>query len=138
MIQKDILQTLQQHTIAAVAQSNIPTLPIKFVGIAFTPPDSGKWLELIHLPNNPDDQFWNEEEVYRGIWRCILHWPNNGGGAYSPLDLIGSIADYFVKDGLINDIIQITNKAKLTGILEEGKEILYPISVQYQSFSLAN
>ncbi len=136
MKQKDILQTLHQYTIAAVAQSNVPTLPIKFVSVAFDPPDDGKYLELIHLPNNPSDQFWNDEEIYRGIWRMILHWPNNGSGAYTALELIGSIGDYFEKNGIIEDLIQITNKPKLLGILEEGKEILYPVSVQYQSFSL--
>lgn len=136
-IEKAILQALQQKVIAAVAASTIPTLPIKFVNVAFSPPNDQKWLELVFIPNNPSDQTWGDEEVNRGIFRMILHWPNNGAGAYTPLDLVASIMSSFNKGERIAGLLQILNKPKAIGLIEQGSENLYPVSVEYIVFSLA-
>lgn len=136
-IEKSILQALQQKVIEAVAASTVPTLPIKFVDVAFTIPNDQKWLELIFIPNNASDRMWGDEEVYRGILRLVLHWPNNGAGAYKPLSLISSILSSFSKDEKIGGLLQLLNKPKLMTTVQSGSENWYPATIEYTVFSLA-
>lgn len=136
-IEKSILQALQQKVIAAVAASTFPTLPIKFVDVAFTIPNSQKWLELVFIPNNPSDITWGDEEMNRGIFRMILHWPNNGAGAYAPLELMASIASSFSKYEKIGGLLQLLKKPKSLSTIQQGSENLYPVTMEYSVFSLA-
>lgn len=136
-IEKSILQVFQQKVIEAVAASTLPTLPIKFVDVAFTVPNTQKWLEVIFIPNNPADRTWGDEEVYRGIMRLVLHWPNNGAGAYKPLELISSILSSFSKDERIGGLLQILNKPKLMTTVQSNSENWYPATIEYTVFSLA-
>lgn len=136
-IDKNILQALQQKVIEAVAASTIPTLPVKFVGVSFVTPNDQKWLEIIHIPNNPSDRTWGDEEVNRGIMRLVLHWPNNGAGAYRPLEIMASIMSSFTKYEKIGGLLQILNKPKSMSMIENGSENWYPATVEYTVFSLA-
>lgn len=133
-IEKQIIQALQQKVIAAVAASTIPTLPIKFLGVGFNPPDNQKWLELVFIPNNRSDATWGDEEYHRGIMRMILHWPNDGSGSYTPLDYIGAIGNSFTKGSKIGGLLTVLNKPKLMSPIEAGLEILYPLTVEYSLF----
>lgn len=133
-IEKQIIQALQQKVIAAVAASTIPTLPIKFLGVPFSPPDNQKWIELVFIPNNRSDATWGDEEYHRGVMRIILHWPNNGSGSYTPLDYIGAIGNSFTKSSKIGGLLTLLNKPKLMSPIEAGLEILYPLSVEYSLF----
>lgn len=129
-----ILAALQDGVEAAVAASSMPTLPIKYLGRSWTPPNDQQWLELIFIPNNTSD-FWGSEQNYRGMFRMVLHWPNDDEGAYPPMQLLKSIASYFTKDRLLQKV-QIYETPKLGGVLENGAETLYPASLRYQSFRL--
>jgi len=137
MIEKEILQSLQTAVISAVATSTMPTLPIAFVDVAFDPPNDGKYLEVIHISNNPIDPTWGNEEHHRGIMRLILHWPNNGAGAYTPLMLLASICSRFNKDTRIAGLVTILNKPKAMSKIANGQENLYPASMEYSVFTLA-
>lgn len=128
-----ILSALQQGVIEAVAQSDAPTFPVKYVGRTFTPPDDQKWLELVWLPNNAGGDFIGDEKNYRGALRLILHWPNDDAGAYEAIATLSSIAAYFTK-GLLLQSVQIYETPDLTGTLEQGTEMLYPATLRYQSY----
>jgi hypothetical protein len=52
MIESQILQTMQSATIAAVAMSITPDMPIKFVAVGLTPPNDQKYIEIVYIPNN--------------------------------------------------------------------------------------
>ncbi len=137
MKEKDILQALQTAVIAAVAASTSPKLPIKVLGITFTPPSDGKWLEVIHIPNNLNGEFWANSKTYRGIFRLVLHWPIDGAGVYSPMDLASSIADYFAKGAKFtsnNTTVMIYENPDLTSVMEEPPQLLFPMSIRYMSF----
>lgn len=129
----DILETLQQAVIEAVAASDMPELPVKFVGRSFTPPDNQRWLELVFIPVNRTDDYWGNEKNYQGILRLVLHWPNDDAGAYPPMNVLKSVAAYFTKD-LVLPRVQIRAKPDLTGVLEDGAQMLFPASIRYQSF----
>ena len=132
MQEGDILKALQQAVTAAVAASTMPSLPVSYVGVKFTTPNEGGWLELVWLPNNVQGDLWGQDKHYRGILRMVLHWPNDGAGIYRPLTLIGSIVDQFTV-GLLLSGVQIYGK-DLTGVIFEGDETLLPVSLRYVSY----
>lgn len=135
----DILSALQQAVTAAVAASGTPTLPVKYLlvgtagGAAFTPPADQKWLELVWLPNNRQGDFIGNEKNHRGIFRMVLHWPNDGGGIYAPTEVLSSICAYFTNGRLLSGV-QVYATPNPTGIIEQGNEVLIPVSILYQSY----
>lgn len=133
MEETDIIRTLQQAVTAAVAASTSPSLPVYYLDIPFTIPNDKKWLEVVWLPNNRLGDFWGNEKQYQGIMRLVLHWPNTQSGSYAPLDLLASISGYFDKNRLLPNV-KIYEIADFTGILRDGDERLYPVSIFYQSF----
>ena len=128
-----ILRALQGGVTAAVAASTMPALPVSYVGVSFTVPNDQKWLEVVWLPNNIQGDFLGQEKNYRGILRLLLHWPNDGAGAYRPLAVIESIGAYFT-NGLLLSNVQIYSKSDLTGVLQDGDDVIYPLSIRYQSY----
>jgi hypothetical protein len=140
MSEKAILEALQKAVIAAVAASTLPATAVKYVGRNFTKPANGKWLEVVHIPNNITNEFWGDEKTYRGLFRLILHWPMVDKGAYEPLALIETISNYFAKGTKFADVantvrVSITDRPNLLGIIEEPPEMLFPVSIQYQFLS---
>lgn len=141
MNEPDIIRALQRGVTAAVAASTAPTLPVKYVetglldanGAVVPEPNDGKWLEIVWIPNNRNSDFWGDEKNYQGLLRLVLHWPNSGGGVYTPLGVIGSIADYFHKGRMLSGV-QIYEAADFTGTVANGDETLYPVSLRYQSY----
>lgn len=128
-----ILRALQGGVTAAVAASTMPTLPVSYVGLNFSVPNDQKWLEVVWLPNNIQGGLDGSAKNHRGILRLLLHWPNDGGGPYRPLALIESIGAYFT-NGLLLSNVQIYSKSDLTGVLQDGDDVIYPLSVRYQSY----
>jgi len=155
------IRTFQDAIKEAVADSNTPTLPIKFKGRTFKPPKDQQYVEIVFIPNNPDGLFWGSEKLYQGIFRLILHWPNDDKGIYEPLNVIESVSSYFTKQrkllyfttstwdngqlwdndqAWLNDVgfdvfaLNIYEEPKLLSDIEAGKETLYPVSMAYRSF----
>lgn len=129
----DILDALQGGVIAAVAQSDDPDLPVKYLLTSFTQPADDKWLELVWLPNNERGAFRGDEMNHRGILRLILHWPNESGDVYEPVNLMASITRYFT-NGLLLSGVQVYSKPIPTGMVENGADVLFPVSIYYQSY----
>lgn len=138
-MEASVIKALQKAVIAAVAASILPTLPVKYIGIPFTKPDTGGWLELVHIPNNVLNEHWGPEKTYRGMLRLILHWPMVADGIYGPLDTIESIASYFAKGTKFTDtggaIVKISDVPDFMGPMEEAPELLLPYSISYEFFA---
>lgn len=129
----DILSALQKAVTAAVAASDAPTLPVKYLLKGFNVPNDQKWLELVWIPNNARNSFLGDEQNHRGIFRLVLHWPNTSGDVYAPTRLLASITDYF-QNGRTLSSVQIVGKPQPTGIVEDGDDTLFPVSIYYQSY----
>jgi hypothetical protein len=134
IIDKEILQSLQAATLAAVAASGTPNLPIKMAGRSITPPNDGKYLEVIFIPNNIAGEFWGNEKTHRGVFRLVLHWPNDNLGDYAPMMALGSIAGYFSKDRLLSNSVKIYEGPDFMGSIEDGATRLFPVNLRYQRF----
>lgn len=128
----EILSILQTAVIDAVAKSSVPALPIKAVGITFIPPSDQRYVELVFIPSNRDD-YWGDERDYRGLFRVILHEPNNSDGPYDPIALLAEICKPFSKNAVLQNV-KISANPDLTGVLEHGSENLFPASIRYQCF----
>lgn len=139
MSENKVLEALQKATIAAVGASILPAMPIKMVGRTVgQPDDGGPWLEVVYIPNNIENEFWGTEKTYRGILRLLLHWPADDQGAYSPMIAAASIANYFEKGATYpadNIGVKISEVPNLSGVIEAGKELLFPVTVRYSSFN---
>lgn len=136
----DVIQSLQASVIAAVAASSKPTLPVKFINVVndnvpIPPVDNSEWLELIWIANNPSDTTWGDEKVYRGIFRLVLHWPNDGAGSYPAITLMESIKASYHKDVLMGEKLKLLNQPRLTTINDDAKELQLIVSLEYSSFS---
>lgn len=137
MNESTVLRPLQVAVTAAVAASTRPTLPVKYLGTIFTPPNDQKWLEVVHIPNNPSNMNWGGEENWRGLMRLILHWPVDGKGAYAPHDLLASIAGYFSKDRTLwngPNGVKITENPVSTGMVATDRDCLYISTIEYALF----
>lgn len=139
MVEKAILKALQKAATNAVAASTLSTLAVKYVGMAFTKPANAGWLELVHIPNNIENDNWGMQKTYRGMLNFILHWPMDAKGAYDPIDLLESIGDHFPKgvkfagDGGVT--VKILEMPNFKGIMEETPEMLLPMVVKYEFFA---
>lgn len=139
-MERYVLEALQKAVTAAVTASNIPTLPVKYVGRSQNPPSNHKWLEIVYLPNNVENQYWGDSKTYRGVMRLLLHWPNNDQGAYEPFGSIQSIANYFVKGLKFQDLgenvtVSITEVPNIMSPIEEDAEMLIPLTIRYNFFN---
>jgi hypothetical protein len=133
MHEADIIGVLKRATTAAVLASTVPALPVAYLDLPFNKPNDGKWLEIVWIPNNRTGDFWGDEKNYQGIYRLILHWPKKGDGVYVPLAALGSIADYFSKERVLSGV-QIYETPDFTGSVPADGELLYPVSMRYQSY----
>lgn len=129
----EIIRALQHGVIAAIAQSDDPDLPVKYLLMDVDIPQDQKWLELVWIPNNRQGDFLGDEKNHRGILRLILHWPNQATGVYAPVALLASITRYFVKGSVLSSV-QIYAKPDIGSLIEDGDDTLFPASIYYNSY----
>lgn len=133
MYDQQILEALQKATTAAVEASTTPDMPVKYIGRTFTPPDDQKYVEVVFIPNNRNNDHWGNEKNYQGLFRLVLHWPADEQGAYPPMRALASICAPFSKDMRLQNVV-ISANPDFGGPLEQGAELLYPASMRYQCF----
>lgn len=132
MNQGEILQAIQNGVKIAVSQSDMSSLPIKFVDVILNPQPE-KYLEVVFIPNNPGSGTWGDDRTYMGFFRLILHWPKSSQGAYEPLTLIDRIGSYFTKDRRPGGL-QISDVPDCTGSIDGGADLLYAVTIRYTHF----
>lgn len=130
-IESDILKALQTATINAVNGS----VPIKAVGLKFQIPADAKYLEIVHIPNNLNNEFWGNEKTYRGLFRLLLHWP--AGPPYDPTERLETISNTFVKGATFTQgstRVKITENPDFGGIIEDAPNVIYMATMRYELF----
>lgn len=141
-MEHEILDAFATTLIDIVANSNIPTMPIKMPLRTFVPPDSGKYIELVQIKNNDDDAYWDASKILQGIFRVILHWPNNDAGAIDPEKFLETMIAMKIPKGSIlrsgTTAATIYQNPKAEGMIDQPQDILFPLSFYYRSFSVAD
>jgi len=133
MTERYVLEALQKAVITATSSLS---LDVKYLGRVFKTPDDGKWLEIVYIPNNIENEFWGSVKTYRGFMRLILHWPIDDTGVYEALDMVNNVADGFIKGSKFTDsgenvLVKITDNPNISSVLEEPPEILIPLTIRY-------
>ena len=133
-----VVEALQKGVIAAIAASTTPSLPVRMLGRVLNPPSDGKWLEIIHIPNNVN-RTWGDEQLYEGILRLVLHWSVDDRGVYTPMDVMRSINEHFIKGRKLSDTgsnitINVIQQPMYMGLIEEAPEMLFPYSLRYRGY----
>lgn len=136
-VERYILEALQKGVTLAVGTS----IPVKYVNTNFKAPSNGKWWEVVYIPNNVTDEFWDEGKTFQGVLRLILHWPQSNTGAYLAMDEMKRVADSFIKGNIYTDPlnqvrVKIQEHPNCTGVLEQSPEFLLPLTIRYSCFKI--
>lgn len=135
MIESKILNLLQKKVTEVVG--NI--YPVKYINTNMKAKD--KFWEIIYIPNNIENEFWDSGKTYRGIMRLVLHWPQDNKGVYKPMEEVERVANG-LKKGLelfddVNSIkVSITDNPDCTGVIEDEGKLLIPLTIKYLCFKL--
>lgn len=132
---RKILEALQTATLAAVAASSVPALPVQPVGRTIT--NDGKYVEIVFIPNNVNGEFWSEGKTYRGLYRLILHWTIRDEGVYEPMNLLQEFCSHFPvgavfqKDGIQ---VKITQEPDFSGLIQSAPDLQFLVTIRYEAF----
>lgn len=136
-IEADISSSLYTAVAAVVTASSIPALPVKYPLRTFVAPNDGKYIEVVQIRNNNDNETWDTGRTYRGILRVILHWPNNDAGAIAPSRFADEIASGFPKGSIYwNGAAKVTiqDHPDAGSMIDTPQDCLFPVSIEYQCF----
>lgn len=114
-----------------------PSLPVKYPGLVFFPPDDQKYIEVVLLSND-NGRTWGKDIEYAGFIRLIVHWPVDGSGPFVPYQMQTDIANAFAKGTVFsfgNARLQLNDVPKIMDMIEDGQEILFPVSCRYEYFA---
>ena len=139
MRDREILEAFQKAVPIAVGESTVPSLPVKYLGVTFEPPNDQRYVECVFIPNNAQNTFWGRERLYQGVFRLLLHWHIDGMGYYPPMNALASVANYFNKDRVLmngSTRVQIYNEPDFGATIENGHEIIFPVSIAYRSLDV--
>lgn len=134
---RKILQALQTKTLAAIVGTNVPESNVKVHGRVYEPVADKAWLEIVYIPNNLANEFWDSGKTYQGLFRLILHYPINDEGIYPAMNEAVLIGDKFTKGTpMVQDdaLVRITDHPDMASVMEMPDEILCVIAMRYSCF----
>lgn len=136
MIESKIIKLLQTKALEIINDKNV-----KCINVNFNPPADKNWWELIYIPNNIENEFWDSGKTYRGVFRIIFHGTRKIQGVYKPMEEVERVADKFEKGMVLyseeDDVkVIVTEKPNLTNIIEEQTGLLIGLTIRYLCFKL--
>lgn len=138
MIESEIVRCLQERAINVIGSNQ----NIKCINVNYDPPVNEKWWEFIYIPNNIENEFWDDDaKTYRGIFRILLHYPQKSYGVYKPLDEMKNVASGFPKNlelySADNSIkVILTDTPNLTSIIEDRPQFMIGLTIKYICFKV--
>lgn len=122
---------LQCEAVAASA-----SLPFKVPSQPFTPPDDGKWLEFIIIPNGEAKAGWADLKYDQGLLRALVYWPP-GQGTEAPGAVCGIVAEHFAQGTRwhstpAGSTVEIYAPPSIGGLVEDGQSVYFPVSMRYR------
>jgi hypothetical protein len=136
-IQTDISQALYQAVYDAVLSSTIINFPIKYPGRTLNPPNDNKYIEVVHISNNLENECWDSSRTFQGILRILLHWKNDDAGDIPAKLYLSEIAGYFSKGKILRfglASVLIYDNPNDSSAIENGQDCIFPLSVMYRDF----
>ena len=137
MREADIMDALCVAVDAAVAASTIPTMPIMFPLRTFNIPEDNKYIEVIQIVNNRENEYWGKARTYQGILRLLLHWKNDDAGAIVPMQFLDSIAELIPKGSILRSgaaSVLIYDNPDAGSMITDGSDVIFPLTFVYRDF----
>lgn len=110
-------------------------LPVQYPNMAFTIPESGRYLEIIYLPNDDVSIVWGQQALTRGILRVNVVDKIDMGEEWA-IGLQSQIATFFPK-GLnafyTGGKIDFPEFPQVQQGFEHRQSRIFPVSMRYQS-----
>lgn len=141
-VETKILQALQTAALTAIDAMPIP-LAVKTFGRTSIKDASNadykgsRWLEFVHIPNNPSDTTWGSEKDYQGNFRIILHWEIDDAGPYEPMAYIDALAELLPKQASVwkdGVRVQLYKNPTASGMIQGEGDLLFPLTLAYRCF----
>lgn len=137
MVESKILKLLQQKALEVINDNKF----VKCLNVNYNPPANKRWWEVVYIPNNVENEFWDTGKTYKGIFRLILHWPQNNQGIYKPMEEAERVAKGFPKGLKLCDTINgitvtIIEQPDCQNIIESEGELLIGLTIKYLYFTL--
>lgn len=133
MIETDVLRAIIGAAVEAIGQR----YPIQAPGRKFTPPNGGKFIELVVIQDNNGNETWGDEKLFTGDIRVILHWPMDDAGIYAPIEELGTVAASLFKGRQIwhgQAKLLLSDNPRIIDAIEGDGDMLYPLIVPYSCF----
>lgn len=112
------------------------TLPVKYPNRA-TPTQVGTWLEVVHIPNGPAREGWNDLANEQGIFRIGVNVaPDEGNTDAAPI--VAAIAAAFAQGTVLRETglkVEIYKPPVAGALIEAGQKAWYPVTMFYRSFA---
>lgn len=133
-----ILAALLDHLATLVLS---PALPVAYPGVLFPAAGQQKpdnYLQVSFLPNRTDTlSVGKGQQMHQGILQVSVYW-KAGIGYVKPLDVADRIIKHFAKgtriiSGTVK--IKVDNKPWVSGPVQEGDRVQFPVTIPYRSFN---
>lgn len=136
-VEAAISNALYTGVSATLAASSIPAMPVKMPLRTFVTPNDGKYVEVVQIRNNGNNETWDTGKTMRGFVRLILHWPNNDAGAITPVQYVDELAAAIPKGSIFWSgpvSVKISDHPDAMSMIDTASDCLFPLSIEYQYF----
>lgn len=104
-------------------------------GIAFSPPNTGHYLEARFLPNRNNNVGLNKDSPtqHLGIFQVTVCYPT-GAGEIPAIEIAGAVVEHFAKDTKLyadGVAVKIYEKPSVAPSLQDGAWLKFPVTIRY-------
>lgn len=112
----------------------VTALPVAYPGIAFTPPDTGEWLEISFFPNPTSDRFLGSTDpvLYQGIFQIAVCY-RPGTGVITGAQTAETIIAQYTQDLELAGV-NVEIKPWDSGPIIEDHKITHPVTIRYRGY----
>lgn len=111
----------------------VPTLPIAMPEITFTPPASGKYLQVDFFANKPAWEGLSSGKLAQGMLQITVVWPR-GAGIVASATAAQSVIDHFTKGLILRSgvaKVTISGEPWAATPISDPTEIRVPITIPW-------
>lgn len=110
-----------------------PTLLVAYPETAFTPPSSGKYLQVSHFTNRPRWEALAAGKLDQGLFQVTVVWPKNAG-IFGPLQVVNAVMAHFPKGLILTNgatRVKVSAEPWAASPISEDSESRTPISIPW-------
>ena len=109
-----------------------PALPIAYPDVPFTPPASGKYLEVSIFYNRPAWEGLAAGRMDQGLLQVTVVWPK-GQGIPGPMRHAGEVIDHFPKGLALTNGVKISRQPYAASPLLDDSDTRIPVTISWNA-----